>query len=38
MSRIKATTRISDIPHYPCTLKPAVLNSYFFGLIIPPVT
>ena len=30
MSRIKATTRISDISNYACTLKPAVLNSYFF--------
>ena len=38
MSRFKATRRISDISNYPCTLKPAVLNSYFFYLIIPLVT
>ena len=26
MSRIEATTRISGISNYPCTLKPTVLN------------
>ena len=35
MSRIEATTLISGISNYPCTLKPAVLNSYFFCMIIP---
>ena len=30
MTHISATTWISGISNYPCTLKPAALNSYFF--------
>ena len=35
MTHISATTWISGISNYPCTLKPAALNSYFFCMIIP---
>ena len=30
MTHTRATTWISGISNYPCTLKPAPLNSYFF--------